>query len=80
MTDKQREATKIVLQQVFDSNLDFEEALTILDSIIGEPTKVEYVPQPTFPWTTPIQPYYGGTGAPEFQPPYKVTCEFAKRQ
>ena len=77
MTEKQKEEVKIVLKQCQEGHLDVEEAMTLIDSIIGESSHIQYVPQPTFPWTTPLQPYYG-TGAPEFQPPYRVTCEFQK--
>ena len=77
MTDKQREATKIVLQQCSEGHLDADEALTIIDSIVGEP-QIQYIPlatdpKPTWP-TSPIITY--GTGDPA--PPadqFRVTCD-----
>ena len=36
MTDKQREAIKIVLQQCWEGYLVAEDALIIIDSIVGE--------------------------------------------
>lgn len=40
MTDKQREAIKIVIQRCSEGYLDAEETLIIIDSIIGEPPQV----------------------------------------
>ena len=61
MTDKQREATKIVLQQCSEGHLDAEEALTIIESIVGETPQVQYVPyQPIDLSPKPFdnRPYY----------------------
>ena len=73
MTDKQREATKIVLQQCSEGHLDADEALTIIDSIVGEPPQVQYVPyQPIDltpkPWDN--KPYYQNP-----HDVFRVTCE-----
>lgn len=72
MTDKQREATKIVLQQCSEGHLDADEALTIIDSIVGEMPQVQYVPyQPIDlspkPWDN--RPYYQNPNE------FRVTCE-----
>lgn len=72
MTDKQREATKIVLQQCSEGHLDAEEALTIIDSIVGEPPQVQYVPyQPIDLTPKPLdnRPYYQNPNE------FRVTCE-----
>ena len=57
MNDKQREATKIVLQQCSEGHLDAEETLKIIDTIFGEIPQAQYVPyQPIDlspkPWDT----------------------------
>lgn len=73
MTDKQREATKIVLQQCSEGHLDAEESLKIIDSIVGGMQQVQYVPyQPIDlspkPWDN----------RPHYQNPndiFRVTCE-----
>lgn len=77
MTDKQREATKIVLQQCSEGHLDAEEALTIIDSIVGEPPQVQYVPCPgTTPNQTwpigPVVTYGGNTGDPSIMDQFRV--------
>ena len=79
MTDEQRKAIA-VLNRVREKMTD-DEYFQLLEFIVREPvTKIEYVPQPTMPWTTPdIRPYYGGTGSPDpLQPPYRITCELTK--
>jgi hypothetical protein len=73
MTDKQREATKIVLQQYSEGHLDAEEALTIIDSIVGEQPQVQYVPYQPLDLTP--KPW---DNKPYFQNPndiFRVTCE-----
>ena len=77
MTEKQQAAVKIVLAQCYEGHLDADEALTIIDSIVGEP-QVQYIPWTTDPkpmWpTSPIITY--GTGEPA--PPadqFRVTCD-----
>ena len=78
MTNEQKRAIR-VLNRVREQLID-DEYFTMLEFIVREPvTKIEYVPQPTIPWTTPqpLQPYYGGTGDP-LQPPYRITCELTK--
>ena len=75
MTDEQKQAIK-VLNRVREKLTD-DEYFMMMEFIVREPvTKIEYVPQPSIPWTTPqpLQPYYGGTGDP-LQPPYRITCE-----
>ena len=47
MTDKQREAVGIVLQQLYEKFLDVEAALTLIDAII-ETAQVQITP-PEFP-------------------------------
>lgn len=74
MTDEQKQAIN-VLNRVREKLTD-DEYFMMMEFIVREPvTKIEYVPQPSIPWTTPdIRPYYGGTGDP-LQPPYRITCE-----
>jgi hypothetical protein len=73
MTNKQREAIKIVLQQHLEGHLNAEETLTIIDSIVGEMPQVQYVPyQPIDlspkPWDN--RPYYQNPNDI-----FRVTCE-----
>ena len=70
MTDKQKEAVKIILAQCYEGHLDADEALTIIDSIVGEP-QIQYIPWTTEPakpsWPLgPVVTY--GTGTPPFTP------------
>ena len=79
MTDEQKQAMK-VLNRVREKMTD-DEYFMLMDFIVREPvTKIEYVPQPTIPWTTPqpLQPYYGGGTGDPLQPPYRITCELTK--
>ena len=79
MTDEQKQAMK-VLNRVCEKMTD-DEYFMLMDFIVREPvTKIEYVPQPTIPWTTPqpLQPYYGGGTGDPLQPPYRITCELTK--
>ena len=78
MTHEQKQAIN-VLNRVREK-LTEDEYFMMMDFIVKESvTKIEYVPQPSIPWTTPdIRPYYGGTGETIPQPPYRVTCEFVK--
>ena len=85
MTDKQKQAVEILnyIRNKKDSDgeyvMDPEQYLMLLEFIVEQKTEIQYVPQPTIPWTTPdIRPYYGGTGNPVLQPPYRVTCELVK--
>lgn len=85
MTDKQKQAVEILnyIRNKKDSDgeyvMDPEQYLMLLEFIVEQKTEIQYVPQPTMPWTTPdIRPYYGGTGDPVLQPPYRVTCELVK--
>lgn len=85
MTDKQKQAVEILnyIRNKKDSDgeyvMDAEQYLMLLEFIVEQKTEIQYVPQPTMPWTTPdIRPYYGGTGDPVLQPPYRVTCELVK--
>ena len=84
MTDKQKQAVEILnyIRNKKDSDgeyvMDPEQYLILLEFIVEQKTEIQYVPQPTMPWTTPdIRPYYGGTGDP-LQPPYRITCELSK--
>ena len=84
MTDKQKQAVEILnyIRNKKDSDgeyvMDPEQYLMLLEFIVEQKTEIQYVPQPTIPWTTPdIRPYYGGTGDP-LQPAYRITCEFKK--
>ena len=84
MTDKQKQAVEILnyIRNKKDSEgeyvMDPEQYLMLLEFIVEQKTEIQYVPQPTMPWTTPdIRPYYGGTGDP-LQPPYRITCELSK--
>ena len=79
MTDEQKQAMK-VLNRVREKMTD-DEYFMLMEFIVREPvTKIEYVPQPTIPWTTPqpLQPYYGGGTGDPLQPPYRITCELTK--
>ena len=85
MTDKQKQAVEILnyIRNKKDSGgeyvMDPEQYLMLLEFIVEQNTEIQYVPQPTMPWTDPvIRPYYGGTGDPVLQPPYRVTCELVK--
>ena len=85
MTDKQKQAVEILnyIRNKKDADgeyvMDPEQYLMLLEFIVEQKTEIQYVPQPTMPWTTPdIRPYYGGTGDPVLQPPYRVTCELVK--
>ena len=85
MTDKQKQAVEILnyIRNKKDSDgeyvMDPEQYLMLLEFIVEQKTEIQYVPQPTIPWTEPvIRPYYGGTGDPVLQPPYRVTCELVK--
>ena len=85
MTDKQKQAVEILnyIRNKKDSDgeyvMDPEQYLILLEFIVEQKTEIQYVPQPTMPWTDPvIRPYYGGTGDPVLQPPYRVTCELVK--
>ena len=85
MTDKQKQAVEILnyIRNKKDSDgeyvMDPEQYLMLLEFIVEQKTEIQYVPQPTIPWTDPvIRPYYGGTGDPVLQPPYRVTCELVK--
>lgn len=76
MTDKQREAIKIVLQQCSEGHLDAEETLKIIDLIVGEIPQVQYVPyQPIDlspnPWDN--RPYYQNPN--DMFTVTSVTCE-----
>ena len=78
MTDEQKRAMT-VLNRVREKMTE-DEYFMLMEFIVKEPvTKIEYVPQPTIPWTNPdIRPYYqGGTGDP-LQPPFRITCELSK--
>ena len=84
MTDKQKQAVEILnyIRNKKDADgeyvMDPEQYLTLLEFIVEQKTEIQYVPQPTMPWTTPdIRPCYGGTGEP-LQPPYRITCELSK--
>lgn len=84
MTDKQKQAVEILnyIRNKKDSDgeyvMDPEQYLMLLEFIVEQKTEIQYVPQPTIPWTDPvIRPYYGGTGDP-LQPPYRITCELSK--
>ena len=85
MTDKQKQAVEILnyIRNKKDADgeyvMDPEQYLMLLEFIVEQKTEIQYVPQPTIPWTDPvIRPYYGGTGDPVLQPPYRVTCELVK--
>ena len=86
MTDKQKEAILLLNSIKAKPGMDGtammtdEEYFTLMDFIIEAKTEIQYVPQPTFPWTAPqpLQPYYGGGTGDPLQPPYRVTCEFIK--
>jgi hypothetical protein len=85
MTDKQKQAVEILnyIRNKKDADgeyvMDPEQYLMLLEFIVEQKTEIQYVPQPTMPWTDPvIRPYYGGTGDPVLQPPYRVTCELVK--
>lgn len=85
MTEKQKQAVEILnyIRNKKDSDgeyvMDPEQYLILLEFIVEQKTEIQYVPQPTMPWTDPvIRPYYGGTGDPVLQPPYRVTCELVK--
>ena len=61
MTDKQREATKIVLQQCSKGHLDAEESLKIIDSIVSGMPQEPYVPDQSIdssPTSWDYRPYY----------------------
>ena len=84
MTDKQKQAVEILnyIRNKKDADgeyvMDPEQYLMLLEFIVEQKTEIQYVPQPTMPWTTPdIRPHYGGTGDP-LQPPYRITCELSK--
>lgn len=80
MTDKQKEAILLLNSIKAKSGMTDEEYFTLMDFIIEAKMEIQYVPQPTFPWTAPqpLQPYYGGGTGDPLQPPYRVTCEFIK--
>lgn len=81
MTDKQKEAIKLLNELRYSeiSPLSDDEYFLLLEFVFEREKGIQYVPQPTIPWTTPeIRPYYTGTGEPIIQPPYKVTCAFKK--
>jgi hypothetical protein len=89
MTDKQKEAIRILNRikepvivmgdEMHPAAIDDDEYFALLEFVLDNKTEIQYVPQPTIPWTTPdIRPYYGGTGVPVLQPPYRVTCELVK--
>ena len=85
MNEKQKQAVEILnyIRNKKDSDgeyvMDPEQYLMLLEFIVEQKTEIQYVPQPTMPWTDPvIRPYYGGTGDPVLQPPYRVTCELVK--
>lgn len=74
MTDKQKEAIRILNRikdpvvrmgdEIAPAAISDEEYFKLLEFILDNKTEIQYVPQPTMPWTTPdIRPYYGGTGA-----------------
>ena len=74
MTDKQKEAIKIVLRKYSERHLSNEEAINIIDAIIGE-QQIQYMPQPiTF---HDIEREIDNHHHP-FIPPYEVTCEQTK--
>jgi hypothetical protein len=74
MTDKQREAIGLVLEQVERGHIDTARALTIIDSIVGEQSQVTYVPyqpvevRPAYPWNDKIL-YQVPNGL------FRVTCK-----
>ena len=78
MTDEQKKAMA-VLNRVRE-RITEDEYFMIMEFIVKEPvTKIEYVPQPAIPWTTPdIRPYYGGGTGDPLQPTYRITCELTK--
>ena len=89
MTDKQKDAIRILNRikepvvvlgdEMHPAAIDDEEYFTLLEFVLEQRQEIQYVPQPTIPWTTPqpLQPYYG-TGDPVTFPSYRVTCEFIK--
>ena len=81
MTEKQKEAIVLLnrMQEPKVSPLSDDEYFLLLEFVVKGETEIQYVPQPTIPWTTPeIRPYYTGTGESIIHPPYKVTCELKK--
>ena len=89
MTDKQKDAIRILNRikepvvclgdEMAPAAIDDDEYFTLLEFVLEQKPEIQYVPQPTIPWTAPqpLQPYYGGTGDP-LQPPYRITCELTK--
>ena len=77
MTDEQKRAMT-VLNRVREKMTE-DEYFMLMEFIVKEPvTKIEYVPQPTIPWTTRDITYYGGGTGDPLQPPYRITCELSK--
>lgn len=75
MTDKQKEAIRILNRikepvivmgdEMHPAAIDDDEYFALLEFVLDNKTEIQYVPQPTIPWTDPvIRPYYCGTGDP----------------
>ena len=69
MTDKQKEAIKIVLTQCNNSHLDVDESLELIESIIGEKEQI-VTPQITYPVIMPGETH---------QQPWTVTYQTSTR-
>lgn len=78
MTDKQKEAVRVlnrIKEQVITSSdikmldvvISDDEYFLLLEFILENKTEIQYVPQPTIPWTEPVPPYYHYD--------WKITCE-----
>jgi len=81
MTDKQKEAVRVlnrIKEQVITSSdikmldvvISDDEYFLLLEFILENKTEIQYVPQPTIPWTEPGSPY----GQPYYYD-WKITCE-----
>lgn len=49
MTDKQNKAIKIILDKYYHSKIDSDEAIELIDSIVGN-TIIQYVPSYPYWW------------------------------
>ena len=52
MTEQQQNAVRIVLSQCAEKKMDVDDALDVIDAIIGS-QQIQYVP-----WTTDLKPTY----------------------
>lgn len=81
MTDKQKEAVRVLNRikehvitssdiKMLDTVISDDEYFLLLEFILENETEIQYVPQPTIPWTDPC-PYV----PPYYHYDWKTTCE-----